>query len=490
MCKDQDMNRAQRRNQTRPKSNMRKSGLAYLTAAGLAGGSLGLVSPANAAALSLTADSCETINSQLGLLVSEADGGTLNMNYSGECALDAGFYFRGNVVLNGPTSGDLTLQVPTGRSYGLGTNSELNIKDLKFTAPQGMGIAQTILELGESSTTTLENVVLLDSLLNSAAIYAEGNLTVVDSTFTNLESLSGGGAIFGTMDSTLNISNSTFTGNQASDGASGGAIYAAGELNITDSTFVENVASDIGGAIYAEWPVSRKISNSTFVGNEADTAAAIYFSEGGVVSNSTFWNNGDADTFTLGANQTDTYFFANILANDTPSTVKLINPTENITDLGANLYTDGSFDDNTDGEGSSKLVIVPELKLSALASANADSTKTVAIAADSVAYDYYTADSDGINPTAGGVLITLLAADDQKGADRPLNNGYDVGAYESGEKPDPSPSETPETTETEDSESLADTGLETTANSLGLIGVGLAAMLGGSIGLVIRRRKV
>jgi LPXTG-motif cell wall-anchored protein len=325
----------------------------------------------------------------------------------------------------------------------------------------------------------------------TAAIYAEGNLTVSDSTFENLTSYSGGAAIQSQYTSSLVVSNSTFRANKSVGQGQGGTINSQGPLTVSNSTFDSNESDFQGGAIYALGGESKLINNSTFVGNSATTDAAVHLSEGGVIANSTFWNNGDSDTYSIGAQSPSvTYLFANILANDTPNTVKLIDPNADTVDLGANLYTDDSFNDVTNGEGSSKLVTASELKLSALASSNAASTKTAAIAADSVAYDYYTADSDGINPTAGGVLTTLLAADDQKGADRPLNNGYDVGAYESGEKPDPSASETPETTETEDSESLADTGLETTANSLGLIGVGLAAMLGGSIGLVIRRRKV
>ena len=224
------------------------------------------------------------------------------------------------------------------------------------------------------------------------------------------------------------------------------------------------------------------------------TSAAVHLGEGGVISNSTFWNNGDADTFSITAGGvSETFSFANILANDSPNTVKLIDPTQTTVDLGANLYTDASFDDTTSGEGSSKLVAIADLKLSPLASTNATSTQTVAIGADSVAYDFYSADSLGINPTSNGDFVdSLLESEDQRGASRPLSNGYDVGAYESGEKPNPSPSETPETTEQEDSdtEALADTGIaDTQTNYLGLVGLGLAAILGGSVGLVKRRKK-
>jgi LPXTG-motif cell wall-anchored protein len=139
------------------------------------------------------------------------------------------------------------------------------------------------------------------------------------------------------------------------------------------------------------------------------------------------------------------------------------------------------------------------LKLSSLASnqtapANIGITKTVAIASDSAASDFYTADSAGINPTAGGSISnfagssisTLLPTTDQRGAARPFGTGYDVGAYESGEKPDITPSENPEVTERE---TLADTGLPIGAGNLGLVGLGSAAILGGSAGILRRRKK-
>jgi hypothetical protein len=134
-----------------------------LTIAGLTGGSLGLVSPANGASLSLTADSCAAINSELNLLANNADGGTLNISYVGSCELDFAYFLYGNTTINGPVSGELTLQVPIGRNYGLGTNSELNLKDVNFTALQGMGISDTILALEQSSTTIIDNVSFLDA---------------------------------------------------------------------------------------------------------------------------------------------------------------------------------------------------------------------------------------------------------------------------------------------------------------------------------------
>jgi LPXTG-motif cell wall-anchored protein len=150
------------------------------------------------------------------------------------------------------------------------------------------------------------------------------------------------------------------------------------------------------------------------------------------------------------------------------------------------LYTDTSFADTTIGVGSSELVTSDQLNLSALylnqtGPANTGTTETVSISTDSIAYDFYSADSPGIDPTSGE--DTLLAPFDQRGVARPFGAGYDVGAFESGDTPDPEPSEEPE------EESLADTGLPTNTGYLGLVGLGTAAILGGSAGILRRRKK-
>lgn len=506
------MNRAQRRSQKSRKSNAHRAGLTYLTVAGVVGGSFGLVSPAHGAALNLTANSCETINSQLSLLANNTDGGTLDISYVGECVLDSGYFMQGNSTINGPELGDLTLQVPVGLNYGIASNSELNLSDLSFVAPQGMGLTLSILELGNSAATSITNVNFRDSYLNGAAIYAEGSVTIANSSFTNIQSMGDGAAISAPAGSTIGISNSVFANNQASDEENGGAISAWGALTVDNSTFRANGADEDGGAIYSSgYPLvvtnssfdsngadrrggaiyalyEARISNSTFTGNNAATAAAsIFLGEGGVISNNTFWNNGAADIFSIGVDPVSAYFFGNILANDNPDTVKLLDPSQSIIDLGANLYTDSSFDDATTGDGSSALTTVEELKLTGLDSnqeptVNSENTRYVAIAADSIAYDYYQADSAGINPTAGGAMLSLLAESDQRGASRPLSFGYDVGSYESGNKPVVSPTENPEA-------ELADTGLPTGAGYLGLVAIGSAAIIGGSAGILRRRKK-
>jgi LPXTG-motif cell wall-anchored protein len=359
----------------------------------------------------------------------------------------------------------------------------------------------------QSNALTVSNSTFSDASIE-VAIYAEGNLIVSNSTFENLTSTYGGAAIYvGSSSAETVIANSTFTNNQATGQASGGAVNARGLLTIGNSTFDSNVAADQGGAVFSE--NIAVIFNSTFVGNSAMTGAAVVFGEGGVISNNTFWNNGDADTFSIDSGS-ESGFFGNILANDSSNTVKLFEPESAIVDLGANLYTDTSFDDTTSGVGSSELVTAGQLKLSALAlnqtePATPGTTETVAIATDSIAYDFYKADSPGIDPTYEGNLESVLVEFDQRGAARPFGAGFDVGAFESGETTDPETTDPettdpettdpettdPETTdpETTGTETLADTGLENQIGFLGLIGLGLAAIFGGSVSLMRRRKK-
>ena len=476
------MNRAERRNQPRPKSSARKTGLTFITVAGVVSGAVGLASPAHAAVY--TSTDCSDLISDLTALEAD-DGGTLTANFSGSCDLAEGYMFDGDITLIGPADSSLNLRFTGSDAAGFAFSegSVHSVSNLNFTESTGASL-NFLIELLPSQSLTVSNSTFSDASM-VAAIYAEGNLTVSNSTFENLTSFNGGAAIYvGSSNAETIIANSTFTNNQATGQASGGAVNARGALMIGNSTFDSNVAGDQGGAVFSENPAI--IDNSTFAGNSAMTGAAVVFGEGGVISNSTFWNNGDADTSSFGAG--DSGFFGNILANDSSDTVKLFEPQSTIFDGGANLYTDTSFADTTIGVGSSELVTADQLNLSALylnqtEPATPGTTETVSISTDSIAYDFYTADSPGINPTFDGNMSSVLAEYDQRGAARPFGAGYDVGAFESGDTPDSEPTE-----ETE-KENLADTGLPTGAGYLGLVGLGAAAILSGSAGLLRRRKK-
>ncbi len=420
-CHTYDMNRAERRKQPHSKSNLSKAGLTYLTVAGVVSGAVGFASPAHAAVY--TSTDCSDLIGDLTALEAD-DGGTLTANFSGSCDLAEGYMFDGGITLIGPADGSLNLRFTGSDAFGFAFSegSVHSVSNLNFTKSTDADLNAFIV-LMESNALTVSNSTFSDASIE-VAIYAEGNLIVSDSTFENLTSTYGGAAIYvASSNAETVIANSTFTNNQATGQASGGAVNARGVLTIANSTFDSNLAGDQGGAVFSE--NFTMINNSTFTGNSATTGAAVVFGEGGIISNSTFWNNGDADTSSIDAAESG--LFGNILANDSSDTVKLFEPESAIIDLGANLYTDTSFADTTIGVGSSELVTSDQLNLSALylnqtGPANTGTTETVSISTDSIAYDFYSADSPGIDPTSGE--DTLLAPFDQRGVARPFGAGY------------------------------------------------------------------
>jgi hypothetical protein len=102
------------------------------------------------------------------------------------------------------------------------------------------------------------------SILNGrgGGIYNNGNLTVINSTFSGNSTDTpagagiGGGGIYN--NGSLTVINSTFSGNStdtpAGAGYGGGGIYNNGSLTVTGSTVVSNSAVYNGGGIYNEGP--------------------------------------------------------------------------------------------------------------------------------------------------------------------------------------------------------------------------------------------
>ena len=106
---------------------------------------------------------------------------------------------------------------------------------------------------------------------NSGAIHNWDELSIVDSTFSHNTVAFSGGAI-ANVGGKLSIVNSSFGSN--STNMISGAIYNEGELSIVNNTFSDNSADIWGGAIgNVEGELS--IINSTFSGNSADTGGAI-----------------------------------------------------------------------------------------------------------------------------------------------------------------------------------------------------------------------
>ena len=283
---------------------------------------------------------------------------------------------------------------------------------------------------------TFNSNVVRDSNSGGGAIFGYRDVTVTDSAFNSNTAPGFGGAVISY--GTFAITNSSFISNLSHGG--GGAVYGSGEMAVQNSTFSENRADGFYGGAILSAASTLTTNNSTFVNNQAANAGAI-FSEGGTISNSTFWNN--IGTSGASVELVSGYLFANILANSSDSSPVVANG--GINDLGANLFTGDSFAVTTTGEGASSRTSIDDLVLSSLAlnqtgPTNTGTTKTVAIGPDSIAKDYYSASSPG---ALDGVTRNNLATTDQRGAQRPNGSGYDVGAFETDGTASPSPSASP-----------------------------------------------
>lgn len=139
----------------------------------------------------------------------------------------------------------------------------------------------------------LEHVVIDGAWINGgngAGVYAEGSVTITDSTFTDNRADSGnGGAIYASAGvelatlTTLTISNSQFYDSSAS--GSGGAIYTHAELfeslTIESNVFQRNTAGGQGGAIRVQRGTSgTSITRNTFTGNSAEQGGAVSINDG------------------------------------------------------------------------------------------------------------------------------------------------------------------------------------------------------------------
>ena len=173
----------------------------------------------------------------------------------------------------------------------------LTIKDLTMTkgyVDVGIirGVIRRISEVIQTAHAHLTNdesfIILPPSDTFGGAIVNDGELSVVNSTFSH-NSADSGGAIYN-RDGTVSISDSAFSNNTA---GWGGAINDYGELSIVNSSFSGNSADISGGAIFNAGKLS--IVNSSFSHNLADVGGAVFNAGKLSIVNSTFSHN-SADT--------------------------------------------------------------------------------------------------------------------------------------------------------------------------------------------------
>ena len=194
--------------------------------------------------------------------------------------------FRGDgsaTVLDGNDITRIFNASPVGESDQGGVLSlrDLLIMDAKITEWNGGAI--------ESDGLSLNNVTITGSTgaYNGGALYAEGNVTIMDSTFTDNISIADGGVLYAWGGVPVSISNSVFDGSTAGFTGAGGAIVAA-TVSVTNSTFTGSHAY-YGGAIYAY--TTATVTGSTFTNNDAFNGGAINADTTATVTGSTFTDN-------------------------------------------------------------------------------------------------------------------------------------------------------------------------------------------------------
>ena len=194
--------------------------------------------------------------------------------------------FRGDgsaTVLDGNDITRIFNASPVGESDQGGVLSlrDLLIMDAKITEWNGGAI--------ESDGLSLNNVTITGSTgaYNGGALYAEGNVTIMDSTFTDNISIADGGVLYAWGGVPVSISNSVFDGSTAGFTGAGGAIWAA-TVSVTNSTFTGSLAY-YGGAIYAS---TATIASSSFTDNSAsESGGALWSDNSATITNSTFTSN-------------------------------------------------------------------------------------------------------------------------------------------------------------------------------------------------------
>ena len=268
--------------------------------------------------------------------------------------------FRGDgsaTVLDGNDITRIFNASPVGESDQGGVLSlrDLLIMDAKITEWNGGAI--------ESDGLSLNNVTITGSTgaYNGGALYAEGNVTIMDSTFTDNISIADGGVLYAWGGVPVSISNSVFDGSTAGFTGAGGAIVAA-TVSVTNSTFTGSHAY-YGGAIYAY--TTATVTGSTFTNNDAFNGGAISTTTA-TVTGSTFTDNTANVGGAINADTTATVTSSTFTDNDATVSGAISATTATVTNsaftdndagiLGGAIYanttatvTDSTFTNNTAG---------------------------------------------------------------------------------------------------------------------------------------------
>jgi len=188
-------------------------------------------------------------------------------------------------IANGQYNGTNNTQITIDK------NMTINGESQTGTIINGTG-TNWIFNINPGINLTLNNLAITNA---SGGILNQGNLSVINCSFTNNFAEYSGGAIINYYGN-LSVTDCSFLGNTAND--DGGAIHNYyGSLSVSDSSFTGNDASrndaSRGGAIYSQ-SGSVFVNGCSFTGNIASSGGAIYnYGSGNTVSliNSSFTGN-------------------------------------------------------------------------------------------------------------------------------------------------------------------------------------------------------
>lgn len=293
----------------------------------------------------------------------------------------------------------------------------------------GILILSGIVNIGAGTTISNNQANGLES--NGGGIYNDGgNLSISSSHLDNNLAQNNGGGIWNEDGASLTIVDTTFRENSAGN-QGGGLRNGIGNVDIQRSLFVDNSAREGGGIANYSGPLIT-ISNTTVTGNTSlDDGGGVHNSSGGsididfsTITNNSSGTDNDFGEFDQGGgirnrsgivSINNTIVAGNFAGAGTSAVAEDVIGT--LTSSSFNLIGDaasaGGLVDNTDGN------IVGEDPLLDTLDNDGGHTLTHALLDGSPAID------------TGDPAATIT--NDQRGADRPQEGGFDIGAYETSE---------------------------------------------------------
>ncbi len=256
------------------------------------------------------------------------NGGAIYMGLNSGAQITSGIFEQNTASINGGaiySDGSLFLTLGEFSSNEAGKNGGAisstyyyEIRDIDFDQNQAQNFGGAIYGKNEMSSWVLRVNVENSSAQEGAAIFNEGKLSVVDSTFSQNTALKNGGGLvnLGTLflaqseisnntalglngagggilnypNASITIACSKLSANTASDG-SGGALANNGTAHLDSVTVDSNIAGEFGGGVYNGGTLTA--ANSDLSYNKANNGGALAVTYGSSVSltSSTLWHN-------------------------------------------------------------------------------------------------------------------------------------------------------------------------------------------------------